>query len=382
MSDKTIVNAPGDPGASDKPNTPTPSAADEIGRALSDIPRVIAGWHRWYSEYGEQIKAKAIDQNGHPIVASGAASLNASSLAQSTRLAIAALYRHGCILPVLQTCNLQDAIAKFPAYPTGAWSAARVEAFVENLPMQLASLEQVLIEASDLETQLEYAPLSVLADLAKPQEPGRDVPAEAMATQAETHIGSITKDGACWTISFGDEWGTFPVSDFSAIEPLTRLLAVPHKPLELKEILDGAKLEVTAAHLDPVYDEEGIDKLRKRYDELMAAKAKAEADGSQAIEMQEINDEIAKLAQEIKGAFIPGGQKKKLGKTPTDKAWEALMKKMKRLWERIEKASMPKLAAHLEAFLKPDCPTITYNPPADALPWKIIKKISTDTKCP
>ena len=137
------------------------SKLDEIKRALSSLRGVFSRWNDFYSRYGEPIKA--IDDYGikiPPIVIG--ANGEAACLAQDTRLAITALDGHRVFPPALRGFKLEDAIAKFPAWPTGAISAARNKAFLENLPVELEQLAKIYVELGDLETQLEFAPLSVL----------------------------------------------------------------------------------------------------------------------------------------------------------------------------------------------------------------------------
>jgi hypothetical protein len=161
------------------------SKLDEIKRALSCLRGVYPRWIDFYSRYGEPIKA--LDDYGvkiPPIVIG--ANGEAACLAQDTRLALWALYGHGTIPPALRARNLDDAIGKFPAWPTGYISAARNKAFLEDLPVQLEKLTQIYVELGDLETQLEFAPLSILerADMT-----AGSTPAGSPALDAEARGG-------------------------------------------------------------------------------------------------------------------------------------------------------------------------------------------------
>jgi hypothetical protein len=134
---------------------------DEIKRALSCLRGIFSRWHVFYSQFAKPIKA--LDDYGMatpPIVIG--ANGEGACLAQDTRLALTALDGHRVFPPALRGLKLEDAIAKFPAWPTGPISAARNKAFLENLPVELDQLTQIYVELGDLETQLEFALLSVL----------------------------------------------------------------------------------------------------------------------------------------------------------------------------------------------------------------------------
>jgi hypothetical protein len=64
-----------------------------------------------------------------------------------------------------------------------------------------------------------------------------------------------------------------------------------------------------------------------------------------------------------------GRRTKNLGHTPTERAWNALKRRLSRLWARLRESRMSSLAAHLQDAIQFNLPHVTYQPPDGTPPW-------------
>jgi hypothetical protein len=179
---------------------------------------------------------------------------------------------------------------------------------------------------------------------------------------------SLRRKGASWEIIFGSEGGSFPVNDYKAIATLAKLLPKPNHQHALTDLVDADTrrlLEIPQAQ-DVTMDNPAIANLKRQYDELQQSPVP-----ENPLEEQEHHEQVARLAEALKKVVGPGGRRRNLGRSNRDRAWEALTQDLRRLWPRLEGAGMPRLAAHLKAAILPDKPHITYQLPADAVPWDV-----------
>jgi hypothetical protein len=192
---------------------------------------------------------------------------------------------------------------------------------------------------------------------------------------------AMRHDGASWVIRWGEEHGTFPVKDFGALDTVAKLVTVPNRPVELKDLVaaDARSLLERPESAAEVLDNPTVAQARARYVELMRERDQVQhellagtgADPANEQRCREIDEELADIAAELKKAMGPGNGKRKLGRTPTDKAWDALTKRLSRLWSRLREAHMPNLASHLESAIHIDRPVLIYRPAADTPPWHV-----------
>ncbi len=195
----------------------------------------------------------------------------------------------------------------------------------------------------------------------------RNLGAGAAALLASIPANSIQRDGDAWKIRYGAEHGTFAVKDYSVIETLAVLLARPRHQHSLDDLVDPdtARLLAASRGKDDRLDAEGLTSLKARYVELqrdIATESDPEAKGH-------LQEEYGQLAAELKAAVGPGGRRRKVGYSEEDQAWDARTKALRRLWPRLRKAGLPKLANHLEQTIRIDRPHITYLPTEGAAAW-------------
>jgi hypothetical protein len=183
----------------------------------------------------------------------------------------------------------------------------------------------------------------------------------------EPPAGSIRKDGANWVIEFGPERGSFPVKDYGAIATLAKLLAQPRHVRSLDELTDAAlELLSMPETRDVAMDSTALAAAKRRYDELQQERVPDDP-----IAEQEHREELARLATTVRKALAPGGRKKKLGSSDRERAWDSLRKNLCRLWPRLKRGGMPRLAEHLEGTIEFNRPTITCLPPSGTAAWSV-----------
>jgi hypothetical protein len=177
---------------------------------------------------------------------------------------------------------------------------------------------------------------------------------------------TIRREGAVWIIRYGEEHGTFPAKDFSALETVAKMVARPNEPLELKDLMSGdiydSNLFERPDLRDHVVDQPAVADLKRRWEEL---KRDMEVEDDPLVK-EENNAEIGRIAEELKKIMGPGRRMRKLGRTPKGQAWDALTHKLRRLWPRLREEGMAALSAHLETAIHIECPHISYRPPASS----------------
>jgi len=187
------------------------------------------------------------------------------------------------------------------------------------------------------------------------------IPREAAA------IGSIRLSGASWAVRYGAEQGTYPAKDYSVLAAVAKLVARPNHSFPLVDLVDAdtRSLIECPESRDDLLDNPAITDLKRRFEELKRDRENQD----DPLVKKENEEELTKIAAELKKSLGPKGRKRKLGSTPTDKAWDALTKNLRRLWPRLRETRMSALADHLERAIQIDRPHITYHPPVDTPPW-------------
>jgi hypothetical protein len=185
---------------------------------------------------------------------------------------------------------------------------------------------------------------------------------------SDVTAGSIRKHGASWDIKFGREHGSFPVKDYGAIATLAKLLARPRYAYCVDKLINSAAPELlnTPDTRDEVMDRQAVAALQQKLRQLQQMRLPEDP-----IAERKRSEEMAHILRALKNAKAPGGQIKKLGPSGRDRAWDALQRKLRRLWPRLKEGGMPQLAEHLENTIHFDRPNITYLPPTDTGTWTV-----------
>src|SRR5262249_26971845 len=84
--------------------------------------------------------------------------------------------------------------------------------------------------ATDIETEPRDHPGSRVGDAADVAHQGSEVDLGTVAKNL------IRRCGANWDLRFGDERGLYPVSDYSALGTVAKLVARPHHPFDIKDL--------------------------------------------------------------------------------------------------------------------------------------------------
>jgi hypothetical protein len=191
----------------------------------------------------------------------------------------------------------------------------------------------------------------------------------------------IWRLGASWVVQWEGEQGIFHSKDFAALDVVAKAVAAPNRPVELKDLVDAdthSLLERRESAAE-VLDNPAVAEARARYDELTRERAEIQrglqagtaADAASERTLREIDEQLAGIAAALRKAMGPGNRRRRLGRTPADRAWDALTKSLSRLWPRLRQAHMPNLAGHLESAVHIDRPAVIYRPPADTPPWHV-----------
>jgi hypothetical protein len=204
-------------------------------------------------------------------------------------------------------------------------------------------------------------------------EASRADPSSIPIPPALSQINSIRRKGLTWEIQFGEESGSLPVKDFSAMMPLANLLSLaPYVPVPLANLVDEETRRALLAvpqSSDEVLDSDGIAILKHERQEVLSDMEKYEDD---PIVLKETQDKLDSITAELKKYVSQGGRRKRrLGKTPGERAWDSSTKNLRRLWPRLHDARMPKLGEHLEQYIIIDFPNLTYQPPSSTVLWTV-----------
>jgi hypothetical protein len=194
--------------------------------------------------------------------------------------------------------------------------------------------------------------------LIAPTGPHEEPRTEPTATMI--HAG-IRSDGAAWQVWYGQESGTYPQADYSALAVVAKLVANPNKSFSRAELrAEPDNLPREQVTLDDILDHDALTDLQRGIDELRRDMEKE----TDPLVQQENEDNLEKLLAEVRKATRPGGRKRKLGTIAAQRAWDTLTKALRRLWKRLRETGMPELADHLENAVRIDHPHITYSLPA------------------
>jgi hypothetical protein len=235
---------------------------------------------------------------------------------------------------------------------------------------QLKELKSLRMRASRF---VQYRIRQLASERAVTERATRNLVARDAAISAKRleglRVNSIRRSGGVWKIHFGEEQGSFSVSDFGAIKALVKLVSVPSRPVSLDDLVDPRTRPLIRPQNpgDDVLDNPAMQALKDRYKELQEDRAKED----DPLVQEENEEEQLRILGEVKKNRGPSGRKRKLGTTLRKQAWDALTRNLRRLWPRFEDNQMPELAAHLQNACQFDCPNITYIPPSGTDPWAV-----------
>jgi len=188
-------------------------------------------------------------------------------------------------------------------------------------------------------------------------------------TRAETEqVNSIRRVGEVWQLRYEGEAGDYPSQGNKAIGWLAKLLALPNRQLTIAELYDDAKgLAADAALGEELEnDKQGLRAIYNSVSEIDQLDPNGES--------ERLQEQKAQLLDQLKE-----WRYKRLD-SPLRRAYSNVATQLRNLYRIGDRhnqkksgkltTAMPRLAAHLKAYLKLDYPHVGYFPPKDTPAWK------------
>jgi hypothetical protein len=228
-------------------------------------------------------------------------------------------------------------------------------------------------------TTVEARPDQQAAEQSSPTTQGDEVPLAPVG--AERRSGAINLfhlDDEVWRIQYekDEKPRTFQDRHDSALRHCARLLASPHKKLIPEEFFPpppgGGRLPSYGRDADS--DDQAMSEYEKDL-RRMASEIKEAKDAHDHETADRLGEEFKALATRVESekAARKLGHKKLCGtESPREKADHTLDVALRRLKDRFREKGLPKLADHLDSYIRHEQGNWWYEPPSETAPWHVI----------
>ncbi len=229
--------------------------------------------------------------------------------------------------------------------------------------------------APDLERRVDglRRTLELMRATARPVDVKSDVVGEPdHPTSATSAAFRFVGQGDYWNVAFGGK--TLSIKHSSGMEYVARLLAQPNptKPIPATAFFGEGKGFAPLEHkCQPVLDDAAKREYQSQLKELEVDEEEATRahDDEELLRIQNTKDA---LIEQLRGAIGLQGSDRELGPaSPARKAAENVRKGIGRVRQRLEKAGLDNLAAHLKETIRPEGNAFAYRPAPPAPTWEL-----------